>query len=105
MSRLHSIDNEAVIHIKDGLNNLSEMLLDLGRVVGEDSSKLVVDPDGTLRVNGQSTTLFTGNIGIGVSNVPNDISIETDKSVKFQGKKFEVGNSCRSCSVEVTTLS
>ena len=93
MSRLHSIDNEAVIHIKDGLNNLSEMLLDLGRVVGEDSSKLVVDPDGTLRVNGQSTTLFTGNIGIGVSNVPNDISIETDKSVKFQGKKFEVGNS------------
>ena len=32
-------------------------------------------------------------MGIGVSNVPNDLSLETDRPVKFQGKKFEVGNS------------
>ena len=92
MTRLHSIDNNAIVEIQDGLNNLSELLLNLGRIVGDDSSKLAVDASGALKIQGDSSTLIQGNIGIGVSNVPNDLSIETDRAVKFQGKKFEVGN-------------
>ena len=90
MSRLHSIDNEAVIvEIQDGLNNPFEMLLDLGPVVREDPIKLVVDPDGTLRVNGQVQSIIPGNIRIRVSNVPNDIPPKQIKQLSSKVKSLK----------------
>ena len=93
MKKLHDIKINEFVEIKDGLNSLSELLISLGNVVGDTSSKLVVEPNGQLTIQGDSTTIVKGNMGIGVSNVPNDLSLETDRPVKFQGKKFEVGNS------------
>ncbi len=91
--KLHKIDTNTITMAKDGLNSLSELLLGLESVVGQDSSKLVVDAEGTLRIQGtSSSTIINGNLGIGVSNIPNDLSLETERPVKFQGKKFEVGN-------------
>ena len=77
---------------KEGLNSLSDLLLGLGNVVGQEDSKLVVDAEGVLRVQGDTSTIIKGNLGIGVSNIPDDLSLETERPVKFQGKKFEVGN-------------
>ena len=91
--KLHKIDTNTITMAKDGLNSLSELLLGLESVDGQDSSKLVVDAEGTLRIQGtSSSTIINGNLGIGVSNIPNDLSLETERPVKFQGKKFEVGN-------------
>ncbi len=44
------------------------------------------------KIQGETSTIVKGNLGIGVSNVPNELSLETERPVKFQGKKFEVGN-------------
>ena len=90
--KLHKIDTNTITMAKEGLNSLSELLLGLGNIVGQTDSKLVVDAEGTLRIQGDKSTIIKGNLGIGVSNVPDDLSLETERPVKFQGKKFEVGN-------------
>ena len=90
--KLHKIDTNTITMAKEGLNSLSELLLGLGNVVGQEDSKLVVDAKGVLRIQGDTSTIIKGNLGIGVSNIPDDLSLETERPVKFQGKKFEVGN-------------
>jgi|TARA_X000000950_G_scaffold250159_1_gene310582 hypothetical protein len=90
--KLHKIDTNTITMAKEGLNSLSELLLGLGNVVGQEDSKLVVDAKGVLRIQGNTSTIIKGNLGIGVSNIPDDLSLETERPVKFQGKKFEVGN-------------
>ena len=90
--KLHKIDTNTITMAQEGLHSLSELLLGLGNVVGQADSKLVVDAKGVLRVQGDTSTIIKGNLGIGVSNVPDDLSLETERPVKFQGKKFEVGN-------------
>jgi|TARA_B100000941_G_scaffold27527_1_gene16314 hypothetical protein len=90
--KLHKIDTNTITMAKEGLNSLSDLLLGLGNVVGQEDSKLVVDAEGVLRVQGDTSTIIKGNLGIGVSNIPDDLSLETERPVKFQGKKFEVGN-------------
>lgn len=90
--KLHKIDTNTITMAKEGLNSLSELILGLGNVVGQEDSKLVVDAKGVLRIQGDTSTIIKGNLGIGVSNIPDDLSLETERPVKFQGKKFEVGN-------------
>ena len=90
--KLHKIDTNTITMAKEGLNSLSELILGLGNVVGQEDSELVVDAKGVLRIQGDTSTIIKGNLGIGVSNVPDDLSLETERPVKFQGKKFEVGN-------------
>jgi len=92
MTKLNKVDTSTIVEAKEGLDSLSELLLGLGTVVGNASSKLVVEADGTLKIQGETSTIVKGNLGIGVSNVPNELSLETERPVKFQGKKFEVGN-------------
>tara|TARA_B110000503_G_C7128683_1_gene405843 strand:+ start:1240 stop:1659 length:420 start_codon:yes stop_codon:yes gene_type:complete len=94
MTSLINISAENVGAIRDGLNELGNALLSINRVAGDDnSSRLVIDGGGSLRVQGTSDTVFEGGVGIGVSSVTNGISLETNGPVKFQGKTFTVGNS------------
>jgi len=91
MANLHEIKTEQLTSIKGGLNQLSETLLSLSTLVGTNDSTLKIDPKGRLTVD--KDTLIDGAIGIGVSTISQDVDIETKNAVKFQGKKFEVGNS------------
>ena len=88
--KLFNIDNQTVGDIKQGLDNLSNWLLDIETIVGGADSKLSVDAEGKISLS--SKTIIHGNLGIGVSNVPDDLSIETELPVKFQGKRFEVND-------------
>lgn len=90
MSKLHKISPNAVQSIQDGLASLSEALLNINAVAGDSSSRLVLEGD-KLVVNGTVTT-FNGKVGIGVDQVSNGVDLETVNAVKFQGKRFEVGN-------------
>ena len=58
--------------------------------MGGADSKLSVAAEGKISLS--SKTIIHGNLGIGVSNVPDDLSIETELPVKFQGKRFEVND-------------
>ena len=91
MSKLHKISPNAVEHIKDGLHALSDALLNVHSFVGDESSRLTVNGENKLVVQGEGT-VFNGKVGIGVSNVSQGVDLETVNAVKFQGKKFEVGN-------------
>ena len=93
MTSLINISPDNVGAIRDGLNELGNALLSIHRVAGDDnSSRLVIDGSGSLRIQGTSDTVFEGGVGIGVSSVTNGISLETSGPVKFQGKTFTVGN-------------
>tara|TARA_B100001057_G_scaffold212_1_gene198 strand:- start:2377 stop:2784 length:408 start_codon:yes stop_codon:yes gene_type:complete len=88
--KLFNIDKQTIGDIKQGLDNLSNWLLDIETIIGGSDSKLSVDAKGTITLS--SKTIINGNLGIGVSNVPDDLSIQTELPVKFQGKRFEVNN-------------
>jgi len=94
MTALVNISADNVLAIKEGLNSLSNALLSINTIAGDDtSSRLIIDGAGTLKVQGTTDTVFEGSVGIGVSAVTNGISLETNGPVRFQNKKMEVGNS------------
>jgi len=90
MKLVHDINAQAVGSIKNGLNALSNALLEINSIVGDSTSRIYVD-NGVLRINGIAT--HSEKLGIGVSKVSDGVCLETSGAVKFQGKKFEVGNS------------
>ena len=93
MTRLHNIPPTQVEQIRDGLNNLGSAILNMNSIVGDSDSRIVVDGNGALRVTGSNETIFDGKVGVGVSSVTESVQLETAGAVRFQGKKFEVGNS------------
>ena len=91
MTRLHNINTNSVAMIRDGLNDLGEAMLSINTIAGDSNSRIVIDGDGNVRVAG--STIHEGSVGIGVNSVSQGVDLETAGAVKFQGKKFEVGNS------------
>ena len=93
MTALVNISADNVLAIREGLNDLGNALLSINKIAGDDtSSRLIIDGGGILKVQGNTDTVFEGNVGIGVSAVTNGVSFETNGPVKFQSKKMEVGD-------------
>ena len=94
MTALIDISRDNVQAIRDGLNDLGNALLSINALVGDDTtSRLIIDGDGILKVQGNTNTVFEGAVGIGVSAVTQGIALETNGPVRFKNKKQEVGNS------------
>lgn len=91
MTRLHNINTTSVEAVRDGLNQLGEAMLSINAIAGDSDSRIVIDGDGNVRVAG--STIHEDSVGIGVNSVSEGVDLETAGAVKFQGKKFEVGNS------------
>lgn len=90
MSKIESFVLES---INNGLNELADSIDTIFAVVGDD--KLRIDSDGVLRYGNSDSPKhmnITGKLAVGVNSIPNDVSIITEGAVKFQGKKFEVGD-------------
>ena len=93
MTALVNISSDNVLAIREGLNGLGNALLSINAIVGDDtSSRLIIDGGGTLKVQGNTDTIFEGSVGIGVSAVTNGVSLETNGPVRFQNKRQEVGD-------------
>jgi hypothetical protein len=93
MTALVNISPDNVLAIREGLNDLGNALLSINAIAGDDTtSRLVIDSDGILKVQGNTDTVFEGSVGIGVSAVTNGVSLETNGPVRFQNKRLEVGN-------------
>ena len=84
MSRFINVNNETIEAIRDGLNGLGDSLITINTIVGDSTSAITLGENGTIHVSG---------LAVGVSNVSEGVDVETLGPVKFQGKKFEVGNS------------
>lgn len=95
--KLVDVDNRSVQDIKEGLINLGDAMADLmGRIGDEHSSaKVKVSPAGRIVVgtkgehNGEMQV--HGCLSININNMTHDVDIDTANSVRFQGKKQEVG--------------
>lgn len=91
MTQLHNVNNESIVAIRNGLNQLGENLLNIQTLVGESSSRITVDGGGAIRVAGLANT-FEGQVGIKVDRITEGVDLEVAGSIKFQGKKQEVGD-------------
>ena len=59
MTALINISSNNVEAIRDGLNDLGNALLSINTIAGDDTtSRLIIDGDGALRVQGTSNTVF-----------------------------------------------
>tara|TARA_E500000178_G_scaffold345944_1_gene396733 strand:- start:532 stop:918 length:387 start_codon:yes stop_codon:yes gene_type:complete len=83
MSKFINVNNQTIESIRDGLNELSGVLVNIDRVVGSNSSAITLDENGIVKVH---------SLAIGVNTLSENVNLETLGAVKFQGKKFEVGN-------------
>jgi hypothetical protein len=81
MSKLHNISPNAVNTIREGMQSLSEAFLEINAIVGDSSSKVK-----------DSNTFFKNKVGVGVDTIADNVDLETKNAVRFQSKKFEVGN-------------
>jgi hypothetical protein len=90
MSKLHNISPNAVNTIREGMQSLSEAFLEINAIVGDSSSKITVE--GNNLVVKDSNTFFKNKVGIGVDTIADNVDLETKNAVRFQSKKFEVGN-------------
>ena len=96
MTALIDISRDNVQAIRDGSND-SGNAPSINALVGDDTtSRLIIDGDGILKVQGNTNTVFEGAVGIGVLAVTQGIALETNGPVRFQNKKQEVGNSIQS---------
>lgn len=89
MSKIHNISPNAVANVRDGLGALSNSLLELYNIVGDDSSRITIEGENVVI---KSATVVKGKLGVGVETISKGVDLETANPVKFQGKKFEVGN-------------
>jgi len=83
MSKFINVNNETIEAIRDGLNDLGNALIDINTVAGSSSSAITLGENGTIRVS---------SLAVGLDTISENVDLETLGSVKFQGKKFEVGN-------------
>ena len=59
MTALVNISSDNVLAIREGLNGLGNALLSINAIVGDDtSSRLIIDGGGTLKVQGNTDTIF-----------------------------------------------
>jgi hypothetical protein len=72
-------------HTNSGLNIKTD---------GTDRISITANGNITLGLKGNTETKINmyGKVGIGVTSVESDVSLSTSGAVKFQNKKFEVGN-------------
>jgi hypothetical protein len=91
MTKLHNINVETLQSVKDGLDALSENLLSLSGMIGDNSSKITINSNGDVVVQ-DSDLIVNQKLGIGVSKVTDSVDFEVVGPIKFQGKKQEVRN-------------
>lgn len=92
MTKLHNINVETLQSVKDGLDALSENLLSLSGMIGDNSSKITINSNGDVVVQ-DNDLIVNQKLGIGVSKVTDNVDFEVVGAIKFQGKKQEVRNS------------
>jgi len=60
------------------------------KIITDDTTRIAIGPNGNIVVN--SKTGFLGKVGIGVKNFAEDADLTVAGPVRFQDKKFEVGD-------------
>lgn len=91
MTQLHNINQQTLQSVKDGLNALGDSLLSLNEIVGDNTSKIVVDGNGSIRIQ-DSDLIVNQKLGVGVNTVSSGVDFEVVGAIKFQGKKQMVGD-------------
>lgn len=87
-----SLHNEFIVDIKDHNTRVGNWTNHDLEIVTDNTCRIFVDKNGniTLGTNSNSKTTINGSLGINIKNP--DVDISTSGPVRFEGKKFEVGD-------------
>ena len=86
--KLVSIDTENLKQISNGLESLADSVEFLVSKIG-DNAPLDITPDGKVCV--KENLNVNGKLGIGVNNIPDDISFMSKGGISFDGIKMLTG--------------
>ena len=95
--RLVDVDDRTLQDIKEGLIDLGDAVSGILSRIGDEKStaRVKVSPSGRIVVgskgNHDGELQVHGCLAININNVTHDVDIDTANSVRFQGKKQEVG--------------
>ncbi|MEK9693571.1 MAG: hypothetical protein VW235_11645, partial [Rhodospirillaceae bacterium] len=63
-------------------------------IITDDTTRITVSAAGKIELGSESSqTVVKGALGVGINNPPSDTSITTAKGIRFNGTKFDTGNS------------
>jgi len=88
------------------INNTDDRKFEIGaytntsvNIITDDTTRIAINHDGVATITGK--TVFQNKIGVGVKNFAQDADITSAGPIRFQDKKFEVGDSSPSSGVYV----
>ena len=88
------------------INNTDDRKFEIGaytntsvNIITDDTTRIAINHDGVVTITGK--TVFQNKIGVGVKNFAQDADITSAGPIRFQDKKFEVGDSSPSSGVYV----
>ena len=86
--RLVTIESENLTQISNGLTALADSVEFLTRQIGN-NAPLDITPEGVVCV--RDNLNVNGKIGIGVNNIPDDVSFMSRSGIAFDGVKMQSG--------------
>lgn len=93
---LATLDAEFIIDTIPGATKIGTWTSDDLKLITDDTTRLTVRANGNIDLgdaDGADTKVTVhGKLGIGVNNIDSDVTLSTNGPVKFENKKFIVGN-------------
>ena len=86
-----SMDHEFVIAADDREFNVGTWTTSKLNIITDDTTRISISASGAIQLNDKVN--INGKLGVGVKNFETDVDITTAGPVRFEGKKFEIGNS------------
>lgn len=89
---LVSLDSEFIIDVEGSNSRIGNYTTDDLEIVTDDTARIVISKTGNIVIgsNYETKTTVQGKLGVNVKNP--DVDISTAGAVRFEGKKFQVGN-------------
>lgn len=89
-----SLDSEFVIDVEGSTTRIGNWTTDDLEIITDDTTRIMVSAAGKIELGSESSqTVVKGALGVGINNPPADTSITTAKGIRFNGTKFDTGNS------------
>ena len=89
-------DQEFVVDVESRTTKIGNYTTHPLEIVTDDTPRITITESGniSLGIKGSNTTRVSvhGNLGVGIANTPDDVSIQTANGIRMQGKKFQVGS-------------
>jgi hypothetical protein len=89
-----SLESEFIVDVENQASRIGNFTTDNLEIITDNTARITVSASGSIKLGSdvESKVSVPGKLGVGIANPPTDASITTAGPIRFEGKKFEVGD-------------